>query len=838
MSALPRAARYYLIGLWCFALSMVALALLVFPPRPIDLPAIISALIFVVVLTIADLTAFDTEDGSMISIAVALLVAGLTALEWPMLLPVIALGTLSAGLAREQPWWQTLSNIAVRCIAFIPALGIVWLSTQVDGQFSASSDLPYTTLPALISLLLVGTLVYSVERLSEAGLLACSQSRLPRRSWRTVVIYLRRLLRNGRSRRSLGATYQRLWQRLRNAGRRRQPGRQPLDTLRWYTLLLAPLGGLLATLWAISGWAFVLGIAPIVVVQQALAQQAALDRRNREVAELAHASDELNSKLERLLSLATTLVATRDVAEMLRTLCDRMAALLDAHSGWVVLLNDEQVPHLVAWQNLPVELETGQTYQLAWPQSYESVLERQRVTMITDEMRIQTLCPIESLSSRQMWQALIVIPLYVQQQTMGAVCLTFMSIRGLNESEQRILAAFARQASTVLDNARLFREVQDSQTRLIQESKMAALGTFSAGIAHEFNNLLAGMLGYAQLGLTSQDTEVKDESLQVVLDTCKRGKSITGGLLTFSRRREQSYSLNDLHEAVEGTATLMELEFRKHHIRIVREIEPVPPTFCDLGQISQVVLNLMTNARDAMKPDGGTLTVALRQLDSRIEIRVSDTGCGIPDEIRDKIFEPFVTTKGALGGSETPGTGLGLSVSYGIVKEHGGSFDIQSRPGQGTSIIVRLPIVSEPVREAAAEPSPEDLEVPPLRILAVDDEPTVREAIQKQLEQARHEVVVAGDALSALNIYRREMFDLVLSDLAMPGMNGIGLVRAIMALDPEATVLILTGQASDSQIQQALQAGAADVLRKPLEIEQMLQAIKRIWMQRQGMASA
>jgi two-component system NtrC family sensor kinase len=147
---------------------------------------------------------------------------------------------------------------------------------------------------------------------------------------------------------------------------------------------------------------------------------------------------------------------------------------------------------------------------------------------------------------------------------------------------------------------------------------------------------------------------------------------------------------------------LVDVDLRKSHIEIIREIDMVTPTVCDLGQIAQVVLNLVTNARDAMKPHGGTLTIGLCEREGAIEIRVGDTGCGIPSAIRDKIFEPFVTTKGALGGSQTPGTGLGLSVSYGIVRDHGGEILIDSVVGAGTTMTVRLPIVEEQVEQAVA----------------------------------------------------------------------------------------------------------------------------------------
>jgi two-component system NtrC family sensor kinase len=166
-------------------------------------------------------------------------------------------------------------------------------------------------------------------------------------------------------------------------------------------------------------------------------------------------------------------------------------------------------------------------------------------------------------------------------------------------------------------------------------------------------------------------------------------------LLTFARRQEHHRGLADVSDAINETLQLVELDLQKSRIEVVRRVESVPPTVCDLGQLSQVVLNLITNARDAMQPAGGTITIGLRERHGTIELSVSDTGSGISEEIRDKIFEPFMTTKGALGGSQTPGTGLGLSVSYGIVQEHGGTIEAISTPGHGTTMLVRLPIIKE-----------------------------------------------------------------------------------------------------------------------------------------------
>jgi signal transduction histidine kinase len=480
--------------------------------------------------------------------------------------------------------------------------------------------------------------------------------------------------------------------------------------MRWYVLAMVPLGGLLGALWSVSPWAFLLGLAPLVVAQHSFRNEVVLRQTTADFAQVAVQRETLATRLERLQALATAMIGTLDVQAMLEILCERLAALLDAPAGWVVLLDEAGLPQLMTAHNLP----DREALALADPPAYAALLERGRVILVTDN-RCEGLVPTATPGQLTRWSAVLTIPLLAggaggrHDTPLGAICLAFDRLRGLDADEQRVLTSFARQAAVSVENARLFDELRRKQNELIQSSKLAAVGTFAAGIAHEFNNLLGSMLGYAELGYHVDDLEEKNRSLDVVIQACRRGRSITRGLLTFARRQEHQRALANLADAIDETLTLVEIDLRKSHIEIVRQVEPVPPTICDLGQLAQVVLNLITNARDAMKPQGGTLTVSLRErrsLDSRrgnwLELSVADTGSGIPEEIRDKIFEPFVTTKGALGGSQTPGTGLGLSVSYGIVQEHGGTIEVDSVLGRGTTMTVRLPVITSDVEREIA----------------------------------------------------------------------------------------------------------------------------------------
>ena len=784
MRALPSPARFYLIGLWCLALVVggALSALLWKSPTPAEL---LAALIFMTLLTFADMTAFELDNGRLISIAVAVLIGALTSVSWPMLLAVIVGGTILGAMSRDLDWWQIVSTIAVRWLAAAAAVGIAALHRGGWMLEPGLGSLPYTSILSLLLLVVTGATFYLIERGAVAGLERFTEG-TPLRD-----------------------------------GLRPRP-----QEFSWYTLLLAPLGGLIALLWQITGLSVLLGLVPMVLLQRVLRSQSEVIRVNNEMQKFSADSSALSSRLERLQGLMIALITTRDLPTMLQTLVEGLAEQMSAANGWVVILNDQQLPEMVASHNLPIAADGPGPYTVPLPKSYDSVLGRQRVVMFTDQ-HTQTLAPLPELTQGIFWNALVCIPLVDEKRVMGAICLTFAEIRGLNEDDQRVLMAFARQAATVIANARLFRKVQESQAELIQSSKLAAVGTFAAGIAHEFNNLLAGMLGYAQLGLATPEEETKNESLKVVVDTCRRGKSITGSLLTFARRQEPRRELADLYDAVTSTLTLMEIELRKHNIQVVREINPVPLTICDSGQISQVFLNLLTNARDAMKPKGGSLTVSLGGDEQTIVLAVRDTGIGIPKQIRDKIFEPFFTTKGALGGSATPGTGLGLSVSYGIVKSHGGAFEVTSEPGKGSTMTVRLPVVETPEAAAAiVEAEREPAELPNLRILLVDDDTSITRSLKRLLEQIGHSVTVRADGQVALDAYKSGDFDIVLSDLAMPGMNGLDLLRALRAYDADAKVLILTGQTTGTQMQEALRLGAADVLRKPFELEEVLRAMR------------
>lgn len=230
---------------------------------------------------------------------------------------------------------------------------------------------------------------------------------------------------------------------------------------------------------------------------------------------------------------------------------------------------------------------------------------------------------------------------------------------------------------------------QEVDRQLTATSKLATLGTLAASIAHEFNNILAGMSGYAELGLLSGKLDEVKSILEVVVTSTERAKGITGSVLAFARQTPTRQPAEVL-EAVENALALMGRELEKAGVQVVRRFEPVPPIVCDLGQIAQVCLNLIANARDAMRPEGGTLTIAVSPEADAVVLRFADTGPGIAPEVMERLFEPFVTSKRG-----PDGTGLGLAVSRHLAEQHRGSLTATSEPGRGATFTLRLPIVGE-----------------------------------------------------------------------------------------------------------------------------------------------
>ena len=382
------------------------------------------------------------------------------------------------------------------------------------------------------------------------------------------------------------------------------------------------------------------------------------------------------------------------------------------------------------------------------------------------------------------------------------------------------------------------------EAQLRQAQKMEAVGTLAGGIAHDFNNILAAISGYTELALDGGDmAKPAEKDLEQVLKAAARAKDLVGRILTFSRKSDTDFKPLDLNNEVAKAA-----EFLKRTIPRMVEVElhlfeGPAHILGDGGQIQQLVLNLGTNASDAM-PEGGRLTIQttrfhLDELQSRlhdnaapgdyIQLEVKDTGLGMEEQTREHIFDPFFTTK-EVG----KGTGLGLAMAYGIIKEHAGHISCRSEPGRGASFTIIIPAISRTdLPPGGVETSGPGVDAFPDgtgTVLLVDDERALRDITGKMLTTAGYRVLQAASGEEALDIYTRQSgdIDLIIMDIGMPGMGGLRCLKHLLELDPAVKVMIASGYPKASSVRQAIDQGASGYAPKPFSRNELLTEIRRI----------
>jgi signal transduction histidine kinase len=387
------------------------------------------------------------------------------------------------------------------------------------------------------------------------------------------------------------------------------------------------------------------------------------------------------------------------------------------------------------------------------------------------------------------------------------------------------------------------REAEEHQRQLeeqLQESqKMEAIGTLAGGIAHDFNNILAVIIPYCDLAIEEMpDRPDLQEHLREALNAANRAKKLVQQILTFSHRQQHRRQVCDLQPVVKEAMILLRFVLPST-IQMSQKITPTHPVLADPTQIHQIVMNLCVNAQHAMEGRQGLLAVGLDELlvdealcehnpDLRpglyVRLSVRDTGSGISPENLQRIFEPFFTTK-EVG----QGTGLGLAVVHGIVRNHNGAILVQSQAGQGTEFQILFPAQIEAANEKHQPASQPPLPATGQHILLVDDEPPIIHVLKKLLVRTGYQVTAHTDPRAALEDFRAHPadFHLILTDLTMPGMNGLEFADKIRAIRPELPLIVATGFCGDliTKTQMAEHPNICKVVEKPLSPESILRLV-------------
>jgi PAS domain S-box-containing protein len=435
--------------------------------------------------------------------------------------------------------------------------------------------------------------------------------------------------------------------------------------------------------------------------------------------------------------------------------------------------------------------------------------------------------------------------MFEQFKTTGEPELIFKTIErdGLRKDGRRISleatlsVSGAKEKSIITTILRDITERRKMEQQLSQSEKLRSLGELAGGVAHEFNNVLAAILGRVQLLKMQLEPPLSPEERQkLLLDLLKSldiiekasfdGAQVVKRIQEFSRKRtdNQDFTPITINELLENALEFTHMRWKNDAetkgitIAIDKAYADLPATFGSASEIREVFTNIINNALDAM-PDGGRIAIRTFREDDQICVTIEDTGVGIPESIRSRIFDPFFTTKGVQS------TGLGMSVAYGIVNRHHGAIAVDSVEGKGSAFTIKLPIVQEKFPEHASV-KPEAEKNRKARILVIEDEEDVRQLLFDILSSEGHEVEVASDGIQGLDIFRGSDFDLVCTDLGMPKVSGWQVAEEIKRIGRRVPVAIITGWDVNIMESELKEKAINFVIQKPFQVKQVLGLVK------------
>jgi len=609
------------------------------------------------------------------------------------------------------------------------------------------------------------------------------------------------------------------------------------EAMHW--VLESVLGALLLTA-LLGGWRLMRRTARRAKAQQQAAEAAA-ERRQRRLEALAQVTLGLSQEL--------------DPDRLLQQITDALATLTGAHN--VVLWEVDRAAGLLVRRAWTADSSIGAMElptSLTMEQGGTGWIARHREPLVVEDIATDARIMAAQWALSRDLVAFAGVPVAAGDDLLGVLTLNLKRGRLPQGEDRTLLPSFAAQAAVALRNARLFaenkrlyeearqrlRELQDTQGQLLQAGKLSAVGQLVSGVAHELNNPLSVVIGYGQLLLSRGVPEEARRPIELIVAQGARMAKIIQSLLLFSHQRKPERRALDLRDVIRQILSLRETQLGLSGIRVETELgEDVPRAEGDSHQLQQVFLNLILNAEQAILGSGvgGRRTGDCIRIATRVRrvgdatwvvAQVADNGPGIPGAVLPRVFEPFFTTK-KVG----EGAGLGLSVSHGIVQQHGGRLSVESEPGR-TVFTLELPAADARDQSAASAPAGGAGRVPALgqgrRVLVVDDEPAIVELVSTVLDRQGWRVDVAPGGRAALERLRQARYDLVLSDVRTPEGDGADFYRAAVAhqQDLARRFLFISGDAADAEAGRLLEATRAPVLEKPFTPQALLRAVEQV----------
>ena len=431
------------------------------------------------------------------------------------------------------------------------------------------------------------------------------------------------------------------------------------------------------------------------------------------------------------------------------------------------------------------------------------------------------------------------IGVYAFVISLPIIGIIFLTYRTYLRNVETSAAQAAQAEKHVKDLSHYIAEQERIREQFSQIEKLSALGELASGVAHDFNNTLAGILGRAQLLQRTDDAEKIKRGLDIIIKTAEDGAKTVKRLQDFAQqRRDHNFELVSIDQILMDASEITRprwkncAEASNIHITVDLEIGSNALVMGDDAELREVLVNMVFNAIDAM-PEGGTLSLSTQTVNESVIVKVADTGVGMYPEVRSRIFDPFFTTKGKAG------LGVGLAVSFGIIRRHGGNIEVESQYGSGTEFRITLPLAKIAEKGVAVVEQTSETVLPPpapsvcvmqterarMRLLVVDDEDFVRDLLGEILEGEHCDVYLAASGSEALSAFREMEFDGVFTDVGMPGMSGWELAREIRQINTRIPIAVITGwgEAVGSHEQKA--AGVNWIVAKPFTADRIAELV-------------
>lgn len=442
--------------------------------------------------------------------------------------------------------------------------------------------------------------------------------------------------------------------------------------------------------------------------------------------------------------------------------------------------------------------------------------------------------PMDRLVYTEGIRSYMLIPIRESKKITAVLSLESIRERGFEEEQIHLLSSIAGHLSVAMQNAKLFsdlekayQDLKHTQSHMIQIERFRALGEMASGVVHDFNNILASILGRVQLLLLkigrgeSSPINQTEKNLKVIEQSVMDGAKILARIREFVKEKsDKLYSPVDLTHLMEDSLEMTRAYCKDKaflsgiEIEIKKELHATGMVIGDANELREVLTNLLLNAVDAM-PQGGVLTLRTEEDDEHVYMTIKDTGIGMTEEVKARLFVPFFTTKGEEG------TGLGLSLAFGIITQHKGEITVESSPGKGSSLTIKLPRCDRVKDKKSAVVSSSDQAC----ILVIEDEKNIREVLDEILSSAGHSVTQAENGPEGIELFQKHKIDLVITDLGIPGLSGWEVADKIKAINPDTPVILSTGWGVNSD-QHALKKENVDrMINKPYNMQQILALI-------------